>query len=42
VEEWVLYVAILRDRGMVDEARDVWRIIASQRPDLSSANPLAR
>ena len=42
VEEWVMYVAILRDRGMVDEARDVWRIIASQRPDLSSANPLAR
>lgn len=42
VEEWVLYVAILRDRGMLDEARDVWRIIASQRPDLSSANPLAR
>lgn len=42
VEEWVLYVVILRDRGMVDEARDVWRIIASQRPDLSSANPLAR
>jgi hypothetical protein len=27
---------------MLDEARDVWRIIASQRPDLSSANPLAR
>ncbi|MBY0239606.1 MAG: hypothetical protein K2X55_09860 [Burkholderiaceae bacterium] len=42
VEEWVLYVVILRDRGMVDEAREVWRIIASQRPDLSGANPLAR
>jgi hypothetical protein len=42
IDEWVLYAAILRDRQMLDEARDVWRMIASQRPDLASANPLAR
>lgn len=42
VDEWVLYAAILRDRQMLDEAREVWRLIASERPDLASANPLAR
>ncbi|MES2263944.1 MAG: hypothetical protein V4724_35950 [Pseudomonadota bacterium] len=42
VDEWVLYAAILRDRQMLDEARQVWREIASQRPDLATAHTMAR
>lgn len=42
VDEWVLYAAILRDRQMLDEARQVWREIASQRPDLTTAHTMAR
>lgn len=42
VDEWVLYAAILRDRQMLDEARQVWRDIAAQRPDLTTAHTMAR
>lgn len=34
IDEWVLYATILRDRQLLDEARTVWRRIATQRPDL--------
>lgn len=42
IDEWVLYAAILRDRQMLDEAREVWRTIAVRRPDLAHVNPMAR
>ncbi|MES2153277.1 MAG: hypothetical protein V4508_26145 [Pseudomonadota bacterium] len=42
VDEWVLYASILRDRRMLDDARQVWRGIATQRPDLAKAQSMAR
>lgn len=42
MEEWILYAAMLQERGLQSAAREVWQYIASQRPDLEKARELGR
>lgn len=37
IEEWVLYAAMLDDRGLISESQSVWQMIYSRRPDLRKA-----
>jgi hypothetical protein len=42
IEEWVLYASTLQNRHVFEEAHEVWRQIAVQRPDLKVVQNFAR
>jgi hypothetical protein len=42
IEDWVFYAALLQQRQLREEARSVWRLILSRRPDLQGAAELAK
>lgn len=41
VEEWVMYAAMLQGKRAFTEARQVWQLIAKQRPDLQKMSETA-
>ncbi|MFZ6873501.1 hypothetical protein ACO0LF_15705 [Undibacterium sp. Di27W] len=41
VEEWVMYAAMLQSKRAFTEARQVWQLIARQRPDLQKMSEVA-
>jgi hypothetical protein len=42
IEDWVLYASMLQNRQIFEEAREIWRDIARQRPDLDVVQNYAR
>jgi len=42
IEEWILYASTLQNRHIFEEAHEVWREIAMQRPDLKVVQNFAR
>lgn len=42
IEDWVFYAASLQQRQMRSEAREIWKRIAAERPDLEAAKEFSR
>jgi hypothetical protein len=42
IEEWILYASTLQNRHVFEEAHEIWRQIAVQRPDLKVVQNFAR